>query len=278
MHHQQSAQSEKQQQEKSSTLNKTNSNILKIPVINQSKHHLLEYQSFEASGVDLVANIDSNIVLHPQDRTTVTTGLYLQIPPGYEAQIRPRSGLAKNHGISIPNSPGTIDADYRGEIKVILVNLSKQKYVIKDGDRIAQLVFQNVTKIQWNEVSSISSTDQSNQGFGSTGTSDTNNNKMAPVIKIDKRLIIDDNHCPSYQDLITAVDDYCPNINNNSDNISSQKEIDADFKINKADVISKNSDFIPFQFGRDSLVKTAVNELAPNETELPIKPTPIVQL
>ena len=145
--------------------------------------------------------------------------------------------------------------------------------MIKDGDRIAQLVFQNVTKIQWNEVSSISSTDRSNQGFGSTRTSNINNNKMALVIKIDKRLIIDDNHRPSYQDLITAV-----NINNNANNISSQKEIDADFKINKADVIFKNSDFTPFQLGRNSLVETAVNDLAPNETDLPIKPTSIIQL
>ena len=116
MHHQQSAQSEKQKQEKSSTLNKIKCNILQVPVINRSKHKLPKYQSPEASGVDLIANIDSNIILHPQDRATIPTGLYLQIPSGYEAQIRPRSGLAKHHGISILNSPGTIDADYRGEI------------------------------------------------------------------------------------------------------------------------------------------------------------------
>lgn len=142
---------------------------MNVKVINNSKHPLPEYKTPGAAGVDLYANIDDSIVLKPLERTLVPTGLYLEIPLGYEAQVRPRSGLALKSGIGVVNSPGTIDSDYRGEIKVILVNLSNEVVEIVDGERIAQLVFARHEQASWEEVTELSNSDRGQGGFGSTG-------------------------------------------------------------------------------------------------------------
>ncbi len=142
---------------------------MKIKVINKSKHPLPEYKTPHAAGLDLTANISSPITLKPLERTLVPTGLFLEIPVGYEAQVRPRSGLALKHGLTCLNSPGTIDADYRGEIGVILANLSNDTFVVNDGERIAQLVVAKHETIQWDEVSELSDTQRGTGGFGSTG-------------------------------------------------------------------------------------------------------------
>lgn len=143
---------------------------MEVKVINQSKHELPQYETSAAAGVDLRANIDDSIILQPLDRVLVKTGLFLQIPEGYEAQVRPRSGLALKKGITVLNSPGTIDADYRGEVGVILINLSNETFVVEDGERIAQLVFAQVTQAKWQETTSLTETDRGEGGFGSTGT------------------------------------------------------------------------------------------------------------
>ena len=119
--------------------------------------------------MDLKANTSEPIVLNPMQRELIPTGIYIQLPEGYEAQIRPRSGLAAKYGITVANAPGTIDADYIGEIKVILINLSKEKFVINPGERIAQMVISKYEKIEWNEVSELEKTDRGEGGFGSTG-------------------------------------------------------------------------------------------------------------
>ena len=142
---------------------------MEIKVINQSKHELPHYETTAAAGVDLRANINASITLQPLERMLIKTGLFLQIPEGYEAQVRPRSGLALKKGITVLNSPGTIDADYRGEVGVILINLSNEPFVIEDGERIAQLVFAQVTQAKWQETSSLSETERGAGGFGSTG-------------------------------------------------------------------------------------------------------------
>ncbi|KAA5547543.1 dUTP diphosphatase [Adhaeribacter rhizoryzae] len=142
---------------------------MKVNIINQSKHALPSYQTPSSAGMDLRANLDSSVVLKPLQRALIPTGLFLELPNGYEAQIRPRSGLAYKHGISIVNSPGTIDADYRGEIKVLLVNLSDQEFVVEDGERIAQMVVARHETVAWQESLSLSDTQRGAGGYGSTG-------------------------------------------------------------------------------------------------------------
>ncbi len=140
-----------------------------VNIINRSANPLPHYATTGAAGMDIRADIKEAIVLQPLQRTLVPTGLYIELPDGYEAQIRPRSGLAINHGITCLNSPGTIDADYRGEIKVILINLSNEEHTIQPGDRIAQMVISPVEQINWIEVTEIKSTERSAGGFGHTG-------------------------------------------------------------------------------------------------------------
>ncbi|QKG58944.1 dUTP diphosphatase [Hymenobacter sp. BRD128] len=141
-----------------------------IPVINSSRHPLPEYQTDHAAGLDLRADLpDGPLTLGPLERALVPTGLSLALPVGYEAQVRPRSGLAYKHGIGIVNSPGTIDADYRGEIKVLLVNLSNAPFVVQDGERIAQLVVARHETIEWQPAETLSKTVRGAGGYGSTG-------------------------------------------------------------------------------------------------------------
>lgn len=144
-------------------------NNMEVKIVNKSRHRLPEYQTALSAGMDLKANTSEPIVLNPMQRELIPTGIYIQLPEGYEAQIRPRSGLAAKYGITVVNAPGTIDADYIGEIKVILVNLSKEKFVINPGERIAQMVISKYEKIEWNEVSELEKTDRGEGGFGSTG-------------------------------------------------------------------------------------------------------------
>lgn len=140
-----------------------------IEIINQSKHPLPKYETTGSAGMDLHANIDSEILLKPMGRALVKTGLFMALPEGYEAQIRPRSGLAYKKGLTVLNSPGTIDADYRGEIGVILINLSEEPFIIKDGERIAQMVIAPYTRTELINVEVLSSTERGSGGFGSTG-------------------------------------------------------------------------------------------------------------
>ncbi|MEE4115488.1 MAG: dUTP diphosphatase [Marinilabiliaceae bacterium] len=142
---------------------------LKVKIVNRSKHHNPAYSTELSAGMDLRANIEKDIVLKPMQRALVGTGLYIQLPEGYEAQIRPRSGLAFESGISTVNSPGTIDADYRGEIEIILINLSDKEFVIKDGERICQMVIARHESIEWKTVNSLDKTNRGPGGFGHTG-------------------------------------------------------------------------------------------------------------
>lgn len=142
---------------------------MKVKVINRSKHDLPKYETGASAGLDLRANIPKPYSLQPLERTLVQTGIFLEISVGYEAQVRPRSGLALKKGITVLNTPGTIDADYRGEVGVILVNLSNQPFVINDGERIAQLVFSKVEQAEFLEVKELSSTERGDGAFGSTG-------------------------------------------------------------------------------------------------------------
>ena len=143
--------------------------MLKIKVINQSKHDLPEYATLQAAGLDLKANITESIVLKPLQRQLIPTGLFIELPESFEAQIRPRSGLAFKNGITVLNSPGTIDADYRGEIKVLLINLSSEEFIINDGERIAQMVVSKHEQIEWLPVSELENSTRGAGGFGSTG-------------------------------------------------------------------------------------------------------------
>lgn len=140
-----------------------------VKIVNQSQNALPEYASEGASGIDLRANISEPLELLPLERSLVPTGLFIELPHGYEAQVRPRSGMALHHGITCLNSPGTVDSDYRGEIKIVLVNLSNEKQTIQPGDRIAQMVLQKVEKIQWQQVNHLTETERNKGGFGSTG-------------------------------------------------------------------------------------------------------------
>ncbi len=142
---------------------------MKIKIVNRSRHPLPEYATLFAAGMDLRANLEEPITLKPLERSLVPTGLYIQLPEGYEAQIRPRSGLAIKHGISIVNAPGTIDADYRGEIGVILVNLSNQDFTVQDGERICQMVIAQHARVEWEPVDALDETERGAGGFGHTG-------------------------------------------------------------------------------------------------------------
>lgn len=144
---------------------------MKVNVINHSKHPLPEYQTSQSAGLDLRANIDEPITLGSLERKLIGTGLFIELPEGFEAQIRPRSGLAFKYGLTVLNSPGTVDADYRGEIKVLLVNLSKEPFTIEDGERIAQMIVAKHEQISWNLVESLSDTERGAGGYGSTGKS-----------------------------------------------------------------------------------------------------------
>jgi len=142
---------------------------MNINIINKSAHALPQYETAHAAGMDLRAAIETEITIKPLERVLVPTGLYIELPVGYEAQIRPRSGLAYKHGISIVNAPGTIDADYRGEIKVLLVNLSDTDFVVKDGERIAQMVVAKHETVEWNPVEELNETARGEGGYGHTG-------------------------------------------------------------------------------------------------------------
>ena len=143
---------------------------MNIRIVNKSKHKLPSYSTELSAGLDLRANIEEEIVLKSLERTLVPTGLFIELPEGYEAQIRPRSGLALKKGISLVNTPGTIDADYRGEIGVILINLSNSDVIIEDGERICQMVINKHEKAEWIEVDELDETDRGAGGFGHTGT------------------------------------------------------------------------------------------------------------
>ena len=140
-----------------------------VEIINKSKHQLPAYETALSAGMDLRANIDAPIELQPLQRALVPTGLYMALPAGYEAQVRPRSGLAAKKGVTVLNSPGTIDADYRGEVCVILVNLSNEPFVINDGERIAQMVIARHEKVEWECVEVLGETERGAGGFGHTG-------------------------------------------------------------------------------------------------------------
>lgn len=142
---------------------------MKIKVINKSSHKLPHYETLASAGMDLRANLENPITLKPLERAIVPTGIFMELPVGYEAQVRPRSGLAAKKGISVLNAPGTIDADYRGEVGVILVNLSSEAFVVENGERIAQMVLAKHERAEWEEVESLSETDRGAGGFGSTG-------------------------------------------------------------------------------------------------------------
>jgi dUTP pyrophosphatase len=142
---------------------------MKIKIVNLSKHPLPKYATLLSAGMDLRANIDDPVVLKPLERKLIPTGLFIELPEGYEAQIRPRSGLAIKHGVTVLNSPGTIDADYRGEICIILINLSNEDFVINDGERICQMVIASHEHAEWVEVETLNETERGNGGFGHTG-------------------------------------------------------------------------------------------------------------
>ncbi|EAQ42793.1 dUTP diphosphatase [Polaribacter sp. MED152] len=142
---------------------------MNVQIINKSKHATPNYETEGAAGMDLRANIDAAITLKPLERAIIKTGLFIALPIGFEAQVRPRSGLAAKKGITVLNSPGTVDADYRGEIGVILVNLSNEDFVINDGERIAQLVIAKHERVNWQEVNVLDDTERGSGGFGSTG-------------------------------------------------------------------------------------------------------------
>jgi dUTP pyrophosphatase len=143
--------------------------MLDVKIINESKHSLPAYQTEHAAGLDLQANLEESIILAPGERKLISTGLKIELPIGYEAQIRPRSGLAFKHGITVLNSPGTIDADYRGELKVLLINLGNEAFEIKDGERIAQMVISKHEQIKWQISTELSETNRGEGGYGSTG-------------------------------------------------------------------------------------------------------------
>lgn len=142
---------------------------MNVKVINRSKHDLPKYETSLSAGVDVRANLDAPVVLQPMERALIKTGLFIELPEGFECQVRPRSGLAFKHGITVLNSPGTIDADYRGEVGVLLINLSNTPFTIEDGERVAQLVFAEYKQVRWEETSELNETERGAGGFGSTG-------------------------------------------------------------------------------------------------------------
>ena len=144
---------------------------MKIKIINRSHHPLPSYGTFEAAGMDTRAYLpEGSVTLKPGQRALIPTGLYMQLPSGYECQVRPRSGLALNYGITVLNSPGTIDADYRGEIGIILINLGPEDFTVNDGDRIAQMVIKTYTRVEWETVTELDRTKREDGAFGHTGT------------------------------------------------------------------------------------------------------------
>lgn len=143
--------------------------MVKISVVNKSSFDLPSYQSALAAGLDLRANLSDKILIYPMERKLIPTGLFIALPQGYEAQIRPRSGLAIKYGITVLNSPGTIDSDYRGEIGIILINLSNERFVVNSGDRIAQMVISKHEQIKWEVLESLPKSNRGEKGFGSTG-------------------------------------------------------------------------------------------------------------
>src|SRR5437667_301433 len=142
---------------------------MRLRIVNKSKHPLPSYQTIHSAGMDLRANLDADVSLNPLERALIPTGLFIELPEGFEAQVRPRSGLAAKKGITVLNSPGTIDADYRGEIKVILVNLSNESFNISDGERIAQMIISRHERVEWEESIELIETGRGQGGFGSTG-------------------------------------------------------------------------------------------------------------
>ena len=144
---------------------------MKVQIINRSKHPIPSYETEGSAGMDLRASIDAAVTLKPLERAIKKTGLYIALPIGFEAQVRPRSGLAAKKGITVLNSPGTVDADYRGEIGVILINLSNEEFVVNDGERIAKLVIAKHERLKWEEVAILDNTERGVGGFGSTGVS-----------------------------------------------------------------------------------------------------------
>ncbi len=142
---------------------------MKIKIVNASKHVLPSYETAYSAGMDLRANLDEPVTLKSLERALIPTGLFIELPQGYEAQIRPRSGLAIRHGISLVNTPGTIDADYRGEVKIIMINLSKDDFVINNGERIAQMIIASHVTAEWIEVDALSETERGAGGFGHSG-------------------------------------------------------------------------------------------------------------
>ena len=142
---------------------------MKVRIINKSKHHLPEYKTVLSAGMDLMANLENPVVLKPLERILIPTGLFVELPEGYEAQIRPRSGLCIKNGITVLNSPGTIDADYRGEIGIIVINISDKEYTIHDGERICQMVIAKHERIAWETADKLSDTERGDGGFGHTG-------------------------------------------------------------------------------------------------------------
>ena len=142
---------------------------MKVRIVNKSKHDLPQYATIASAGMDLRANLDEPITLKPLQRTLIPTGLFIELPVGYEAQVRPRSGFAVKHGITVLNTPGTVDADYRGEIKVILVNLSDEAFEIQDGERVAQMIISAHVQAKWEEVEILNETERGAGGFGHTG-------------------------------------------------------------------------------------------------------------
>lgn len=143
---------------------------MKVKIVNSSGNPLPDYSTSSSAGMDLRANLDQAVTLEPLERKLIPTGLFMELPEGFEAQIRPRSGLALKKGISVLNTPGTIDADYRGEIGIILVNLSGEAFVVEHGERICQMVINKVESIQWNQVESLEESERGKGGFGHTGT------------------------------------------------------------------------------------------------------------
>ncbi len=142
---------------------------MEVKIVNQSKHPLPAYETLYSAGMDLRANIEEELILLPLQRILIPTGLFIELPKGYEAQIRPRSGLAFKFGLTVLNSPGTIDADYRGEIKILLVNLSNDNFTIKDGERIAQMIVSKHEVVEWKPVEQLSNTERGTGGYGHTG-------------------------------------------------------------------------------------------------------------
>ena len=143
---------------------------MKVKIVNKSRHPLPSYETPASAGMDLRANLDEPVIINSLERALIPTGLYIELPVGYEAQIRPRSGLAIKYGITLLNTPGTVDADYRGEIKIIIANISNKKFVVNDGERIAQMVINQHERADWVEVKALLETERGAGGFGSTGT------------------------------------------------------------------------------------------------------------